>query len=385
MIITIIIFVAILSLLIFVHEFGHFWTARRFSVRVDEFGFGLPPRILGLQKIGKKLKVTFGNRPIEDTEPTIYSLNWIPIGGFVRIKGENGGLAEQKDSFPSKKIWQRIIIISAGVIMNVILCIVLLSIGYAVGMPGLAEGQSKYAKISDPALQVVEIVPDSPAQKAGIAIGDKIMEVNGERIESLESLQSSLSDKENQNVEIAVRRNNKNISLQVVPAEINDRTGIGVALVNVAKVRFPLIIAIWQGIKTTFIWIWLIVSALAMIIKNLIIQKPLGVDLSGPIGIAVMTGQAASLGWVYLLQFAALLSINLAIINILPFPALDGGRILFLIVEKFRGRAMKQKWENLANNIGFLLLLALIIAVSFRDVLIYGDRILSVFKGILGA
>ncbi|MFA6422180.1 MAG: RIP metalloprotease RseP [Candidatus Buchananbacteria bacterium] len=384
MIITLIIFLIVLSLLVFVHELGHFWTARRFGVRVDEFGFGIPPRICGIQKIGKKWKFTWGGRQITNEEPVIYSLNWIPIGGFVKIKGENGEDVAANDSFPSKPIGKRILIIAAGVIMNVVLCIVLLAIGYGFGMPGAVEGQSKYAKISNVQMQVVQVLKDSPAEKSGLKMGDELMSVGGIGIKSVDSLHDLLASKEGQSVRVDLVRAGQNISVDITPQKINDNVSLGIGLVQTGIIRYPWYIAIWQGVKTTFVWVWLIVAALFSILKNLIIHKPLGIELSGPIGIAVMTGQAAKLGWVYLLQFTALLSINLAIVNILPFPALDGGRILFLIVEKFRGRAMKQKWENMANNIGFLILLGLIIAVSFRDITVYGGRIVGAFKGLIG-
>jgi regulator of sigma E protease len=163
-----------------------------------------------------------------------------------------------------------------------------------------------------------------------------------------------------------------------------DYVGIGVGLVETATVRYPWYLAIWMGIKMTFIWIYAIIFAFISIFKNLIIGAPIGVELAGPVGIAVMTGQAAKMGFVYILQFTALLSINLAIINILPFPALDGGRILFLVIEKIRRKSVKQEWENLAHNIGFILLMILVLAVTYKDVVRYGGKILGALKNVIG-
>ena len=431
MIITIIIFAVILSLLVFVHELGHFVTARKFGVGVEEFGFGLPPRIIGLQifrkkkmariiteekkteisisemddgtieakeitsdeikevdtvvVIDKKWRWVGGKYKSVDGEPVIYSLNWIPIGGFVKIKGEEGGDGADPTSFVGKPIWKRCIILAAGVIMNVLLCMVLLSIGFGIGMPASVDGQPKGAIVTNGKIQIIEVLDSSSAKLAGLKAGDVIASVDGRSIASVNNLRNYFANKEGQTVNISIIRQGQEIKSNVKVEKQKDYVGIGVGLAETATVRYPWYLAIWMGIKTTCIWIRAIVVAFVSIIRNLIIRAPIGVELAGPVGIAVMTGQAAKMGIAYVLQFAALLSINLAIINILPFPALDGGRILFLVIEKVRRRAVKQELENLVHNIGFILLMILVLAVTYKDVVRYGGQILGALKKVIGA
>jgi regulator of sigma E protease len=369
MLITLAIFLLILSLLVFVHEFGHYSTARIFGIKVEEFGFGLPPRL-------------WGWRP--KLSPTIYSLNWLPLGGFVKIKGENGEASHDADSFAAKPIWQRLVILASGVAMNFVLCVLILSAGFAIGLPASVEGLGSQAVISSASIQILEIVPDSPAQAAGLRVGDAILALDGQEFSDIDGLQQYLVSRQDQSVMITVRRGTGEATIQTTVKEFSGFTGIGVALAKTAIVRYPWYLAVWQGLKATFIWLIAIVLALVGIIKNLISGAPIGLEVAGPVGIAVLTGQAAKLGLVYVMQFTALLSLNLAIINILPFPALDGGRILFLAIEKIRGRAVGQRWENFTHNLGFALLMVLIVAVTYRDLLVYGGRIWGAVKNLVG-
>ena len=155
-------------------------------------------------------------------------------------------------------------------------------------------------------------------------------------------------------------------------------------MIETAIVRYPWYLAIYKGVIATFVWMGAIIIAFATVIKNLVLGVPTGVEVAGPVGIAVLTGQAAKMGIIYLLQFTALLSLNLAIINILPFPALDGGRLLFLILEKIRGRAVKQEWENLVHNLGFIILMGLVLLVTFGDVIKYGGGLFGTIKHLFG-
>ncbi|HNP75121.1 MAG TPA: M50 family metallopeptidase [bacterium] len=384
MITTIFIFAVVLSVMVFAHEFGHFWTARRFGVKVEEFGFGLPPRIIGFQRINKRWRVIWGNRLTVDKEPTIYSVNWIPVGGFVKIKGQDGEQAEMTDSFGHKKIWQRVIILVAGVIMNVFLCMVLLTWGFKLGLPAVLEGEPQGAKITGRNIQVVQVLPDLPAQQAGIRVGDIIIAADGQPLADIGSSQQYLSDKADQTVNFLIRRGEEELSYDIKITEFDGNTGIGVALAETAIVSYSWPWAIIQGVKSTFIWLAAIVIAFYNLIKNLIFGLPTGADVAGPVGIAVLTGQFAELGFVYLLQFMALLSLNLAIVNILPFPALDGGRVVFLLLEKIRGRAVKREWENLIHNIGFILLMVLVLWLTLSDVLKYGGNMIAGVKNLFG-
>jgi len=403
MIITVIIFVLILSLLVFVHELGHFLTARMFGVRTDEFGMGLPPRLAGLQfwragqpeKITdsqegqavaskKKWRLVWGNREVRPAEPMIYSINWIPVGGFVKIKGENGEAAVDEDSFGHRRIWQRVMILAAGVIMNVLLCIGLLGGGFMIGMPTSADSNHGGRFISAPQTQIAEVLAGSPAAGAGLQVGDVIIEVDGVAISSGSELKAYLAAKENQPVRVKLDRSGVPLEKEIVVAEMDGIIGLGIAIVDIGIVRYPWHSALREGLAVTWYWLAAIILAIFGLIKQLFGGPSAGLDFAGPVGIAVMTGQAAKLGWIYVLQFAALLSLNLAIINILPFPALDGGRILFLAIEKMRGQAADSKLENTVHNAGFILLMILIVAVTYRDLAKYGVKIMQALGRLIG-
>lgn len=385
MLVTIILFVFVLSLLVFVHEVGHFLMARAFGVKTDEFGMGLPPRICGWQKVGGKWRFIPGNYRATGAEPMIYSLNWIPVGGFVNIKGENGGEAAAEDSFGHKKIWQRIMILAAGVTMNVLLTILLLTVGFAIGMPSAATDENDGGHfISAAQVQVTQLLSGMPAEQAGIKVGDIIETVDGQAVASGAELRNYFAQKENQPVVFTVKRQKEIITLSAAPTARDGIIGIGVGIVDMGIKRYPLWLAVWQAVLTT--WGWLVMIALAVwaLIMQLFGGAAAGVDFSGPVGIAVLTGQAAKMGYIYVLQFTALLSLNLAIINILPFPALDGGRIAFLILEKIRRKPVDEKLENLFHNIGFMLLMLLIVVITFRDLIKYGAKIIYVLGKSIG-
>ncbi len=368
MLTTIIIFVLVLSVLVIAHELGHFLTARYFGVKTEEFGLGFPPRVFGFYKDTKgKWRRLLGNKNIDelsgDAEPadTIYSLNWLPLGGFVKIKGENGENREDKNSFGAKKIWQRTIILAAGVTMNVILAIVLFSACFMLGAPqSVTEGGR---------IQVTELVKGSPAEVAGLITGDVIVNADGVTFNNITELQNYINSKNGQAVSFGLSRSGKAIT-KVVKPELNggDRAVIGVGLDQLSNVSYSFFRAIWEGFKHTFILLWLIIAAFFGLIRDLITGAGAGDAVGGPIRIAQMTGEVARFGFVNLLNFTAILSLNLAVINVLPFPALDGGRIFFLLLEKIKGKPVKQETEAIIHNIGFLFLIALIILVTYKDI-----------------
>jgi regulator of sigma E protease len=386
MFITIIIFVVVLSILVFVHEMGHFFTAKKMGAKVEEFGFGLPPRAVGVYKKDGKWKWVGKKTAKEEAfDTTIYSINWLPIGGFVQIKGENGEGVEESDSFACKPIWQRAIMLSAGVLMNIVLCMVLLIIIFMAGSPtAINDNMADSAVISNAQVRIWSVIDDAPAQAAGMEAGDVVVKINDQDISRRVEMQELLDDKEGETVVIAIDRDGKELVLDVGVVAYQDIVGIGVSVMETATVRYPWYLAIWQGIKTTFIWLAAIITAFVLIIKNLIIGAPIGVEVAGPVGIAVMTGQAAQMGWVYIMQFTALLSINLAIVNILPVPALDGGRLVFLLVEKIRGKPASQKWEAMAHNTGFMLLMLLVLFVTYKDIVRYGGEFLKRIGSLVG-
>jgi regulator of sigma E protease len=365
---TLIVFVLILGLLVFVHEFGHFYAARKNGVKVEEFGFGFPPRIFGIKK-----------------GETIYSINWIPLGGFVKIKGEAGENREDPDSFAHKKIWRRALILASGVGMNFVLAALLLSFGFMIGLPQVVDGDSGLAKIRDAKTQIVQILENTPAEEAGLEAGDTILSVDGQKSDSVVDLQNYINEKVDVPVNFEFERDGEIFQKEIVPVRLAEtgKGGIGVGLLKSGIVSYPWYFAIWKGMESTVFFTKEILVALYELIKNLIVTQKVAVDLSGPVGIAVLTGQVARMGFIYLLQFTALLSINLAVINFIPFPALDGGRILFLIIEKIRRKPVSQKIENLVHNIGFALLMALVLLVTYRDVVRFGDKFVGLWEKII--
>ena len=433
MLITISIFILILGLLVFVHEFGHFITAKKAGARVEEFGFGLPPRVFGVQlfkskklkKIDEEISVTAAihERPVpggeiveeiitektreidvvvperrwkfishnydtakDDNAPTVYSLNWIPLGGFVKIKGEEGAAANDSDSFSNKPIWKRAIVLSAGVIMNFILGAALLAIGFGVGLPQALEGADlSRATVREKTTQIVQVLGDYPAAKSGLAVGDAILTIDGQEISSEQFLRSYIEGSEGKELALQIKRNEKQLEIKAAPVILKEtgKPGLGIAFIETGVVSYPWYLAIWKGIAAAGYYAKEIVLAFYHLIANLIVHREVAMDLSGPVGIAVLTGRVARLGLIYLLQFAAMLSINLAIINAFPFPALDGGRLLFLLIEKIRGRAMNQKIESLAHTAGYALLMLLIVAVTYRDISKFSYKFVELWQRLI--
>ena len=356
MLITLVIFVVILGVLIFIHELGHFVSARIFGVRVEEFGFGFPPRIIGRRK-----------------GDTIYSINWIPFGGFVRLKGEQPGSSIEPDSFSAQKPWRRAIILSAGVIMNTVLACLLLSFVFVRGVPSLVDHQmiEPGGQIRESYVRVVDVLDNSPAQSADLRSGDLLIELDGQSVNKTSDINSITNRLTDRSALLKYSRDGTTNTVTVQPRILDDSNELklGVSIIDYGLVSYPWYRSMWLGVKYSGIILGQIFVSLFDLVKNLFVHGQVSADLSGPIGIAVVTGQVADLGIIYLIQFAALLSLSLAVMNILPIPALDGGRLLFVAIEKVRGRPVSQRIEGLVHSIGFYLLLILIVVVSYRDVI----------------
>ncbi|MFH1661608.1 MAG: RIP metalloprotease RseP [Candidatus Falkowbacteria bacterium] len=385
MILTIITFILVLSVLVFVHELGHFWVAKKCGVPAKEFGFGFPPRACGIYKnVDGKWKSVKGGKEVKDAKGTIYSLNWIPIGGFVQL-GEDETESDNPNHFINKPIWQRVAMLSAGVIMNIVLAAVIISAGLMIGLPQvLSEEINSKAVITDKKIQIAEVLPGSPASIAEIKTGDIVLDINDNKFTKYEDLQSFVNNNTGQELNYKIKRGQDEIIAQITP-EIREETGkggIGVSIAETGIVKYPWYLAISEGIKMTFLLTWAIIVAFYELFKGIIIGKGVPSGVSGPVGIAVMAGQVADMGLVYVMNFTAILSINLAIINFLPFPALDGGRVLFLFIEKIKGRPVKREVESAIHNIGFSLLMLLVLVVTFRDVAKFGDKFKMLFEKI---
>ncbi len=382
-VITIAVFILILGFLVLAHELGHFVTAKIFKAKVYEFGFGYPPRVLGTYKdengkrrwVGKKFEA-------ENAENTVYSINLIPIGGFVRIKGENENDLAEEDSFGAKKIWQRAVMLGAGVVMNVVLCAVLLSAGFAFGIPSVldAETEKEVNNIRNEKIQVLSVNSQSPAAEVGIAVGDSLLSIDGKEIKNIEFLNTYTNEHKNKEIEVAYMRGNKKETVKIIPEVLetsNGRAVLGVGVARTGVVSYPWYKSLWYGIKATWEMLVAMFVALAGIIKSIFGDGEMAAQVAGPVGIAVLTGQVVGMGVAYVLQFAALLSLNLAIINILPIPALDGGRLLFILIEKIRGKRINAKIEAWVHTAGYVLLMMLVVVVTYRDIVRWGGQLID--------
>ena len=337
-------------------------------MKVDEFGFGFPPRLIGVQKSGGRFRWVLGHRDPEDTESTVYSINAIPLGGFVKIVGEDNEQADDSRSFINRPFLPRFITLAAGIIMNLVLGWFLISIGYMVGLPVAIDDFKQvpaYAQVSDQATSVIEVVAGSPAETAGMKAGDNIVTIDNQVFDNLASARQYIVDHKGETLTFTVRRGNEQLDLPVQSlAEPPSGQGpTGISLLTTGRLSYPWYAALWAGAQTTVSQVWGIVRGLGAIIFT---GEGLN-QIGGPVKIAQLTGQVADLGFVYLLQFTALLSLNLAVLNSVPFPALDGGRILFLAIEKIRGKRNNQKIEQYANAVGFLLLLLVMLTVTVKD------------------
>ena len=393
---TILIFIVILALLVLVHEFGHFIVAKKSGMTVEEFGFGFPPRVLGIKKIDGKWKMVWGNpkqkassMPSEMLSPalqekkqansTIYSINLIPLGGFVRILGENNEDENNPGSFINKSFAKRFLTLVAGVVMNVILAWVIFSIGYIAGLPTAIDSVNNipaHTHFSNPQIAILDVSSGLPADKAGVKPNDIILSIDGQKFTDVPSIQSYVKGHSSQSVNFLVKRGSKQVELKVTPDPNppagQGPTGVGLALVG--RLQYPWYSAIWEGLKSAIGGLGQIFKGLGHLLLGLL-KSIFGIghadlsSLGGPVKIAKLTGQVAGLGFIYLLQFTAFLSLNLAALNILPFPALDGGRVLFLVIEKIRGKRNNQKMEQIVNTAGFVFLLLLMVAVTVNDII----------------
>jgi regulator of sigma E protease len=349
--ITIVSFIGILIVLVFAHEFGHFITAKLARVKVEEFGIGFPPRIVSFKR-----------------GETTYSINAIPLGGFTKMVGEEDPTLP--GSLASKSIPIRILVLSAGSLMNILLPILLFSISFMIPHNVIQEK-----------VQVQEVAAGSPAQMAGIEPGDTILAINGHTIRNRGDVGYYVQLYLGSEVNMMLQGDElppKEVSLtpRWNPPPGQGATGIIIVGVDSTAVRESE--PIWKAVPSSVVHCWEIL----VLFRNEVAGWFIGgtaPQVTGPIGIAQITGQVAKAGISPLLEFAALISINLAIINLFPFPGLDGGRLIFVFLEWIRrGKRISPKREGLVHLIGFAVLILLIIIVSYFDIahIVQGDSIL---------
>lgn len=383
---AIITFILVLGLLVFVHEAGHFIVAKRAGMGVEEFGFGFPPRIIGIQKVDGRWRIVPRNSPLATRHSTIYSINWVPLGGFVRITGENGGDADDPRSFAARPRWQRAFVLVAGVAMNVVLAVALFTTVFVIGAPQVLDGIPSGAKVRNQHAAIVGVLKDGPAIAAGFQPGDTIVAIDGQSFADIHAVQQYIREHTDRALEVTIEREGDRRAITVQPALLpgGTVTGIGVQLVEVGTVRFPSHLALWYGIRTTGNVMVDILRAFGGLFRGIVVDHAITVDIAGPVGIAVMTGQVVRLGFIHLLQFTAVLSANLALLNVFPFPALDGGRLFLLGIEAIRRRALTRKIENAIHAAGFIVLLLIVVVVTYRDIVTFGGGIVSSIRSSVG-
>ncbi len=360
---TVIIFIIVLAILIFVHEFGHFLAARACGIRVDAFALGFGPKIISWRSKAKN------GKPAGETE---YSLRLIPFGGFVRIFGENPDEENMHGpdaarSFVNKPRWQQVIVLAAGVLCNFIFAWILYVIVFSTGVAATSGDFGQYEKyLSNDRIMVTEVAKDSPAFSAGLKEGDVITS-----FDSMDSVQQFIKNSQGKPVDLKLLRSGKSENVNVIPSQVSSSSPfmIGIAMERVADLRLPFYISIWEGFKYTGVMIKETTFGLGGFVAKMFHGTADYSQISGPVGIAGKVGDAAGMGIAYLIMITAIISINLGVINLVPFPALDGGRILVVIIEAIVRRRISPKYINVINIIGFVLLMLLMVVITYRDIL----------------
>jgi len=360
MLLTIVTFFVILTVLVLIHEFGHYIAARIIGVRVEEFGLGLPPRVTG-KKIGD----------------TIYSLNWLPIGGFVRLAGEDEDAPQKSKLQGSKRtqyFWartkkERAIILTAGVVMNFLLAV---GITMFLLVHGVKEPVNR--------VHIDTVMPGTPAAVAGFQVNDVITSVRFTTNPTLPGLDHPTTTdaiiqfthtNAGKSLDITIDRSGANYHFTLIP-RVKPPPGqgpMGVAISNEEIHQYSLAEAPGKALDITFARAWDMLVSLGTTVARLATLHPPQAEVAGPIGIAEVTGQAVKFGWEAVLEFASILSLNLAVLNILPIPALDGGRLAFVFLEKIFRHRVNPVFERNAHQIGMIILFVLILLVSINDIL----------------
>ncbi|MFH1175698.1 MAG: site-2 protease family protein [bacterium] len=358
---TILIIIFGFSFLIIAHELGHFLAAKWSGMKVEEFGIGFPPNI-------------FSWKPKKSE--TAYSINWIPFGGFVRIKGEDeildSGQKPDSDSFKAKPIWKRMFVTVAGVVMNIFVAVIILSFVAALGIPSGIDDSNENA--INPQVQIVSVGEGTPAESAGLQAGDIIEKINfgGDaknvsKVQEIIDIANNFKEKE---IIFTINREGSQQEIALTPrADHPEEEGpIGIGLARIGLVRVAWYKAPVESVKLVWDIAKTMLSFLGDMLARIFTKGQVPQDIVGPVGIVALSGKIVKMGWVYVGWLFALISINLFLINLLPIPALDGGRLLFLAIEKVKGSPISEKLEQKLHFYGFVFLIALMILITIRDV-----------------
>ncbi len=344
MLTTILAFIFVLGLLVFVHELGHFITAKMVGIRVERFSLGFPPRMFG-KKIG-------------DTD---YCISWIPLGGYVKMAGmvdesmEASNIKGEPWEYMSKPVWQRVIVISAGSIMNFLTAVVIFALIFY--FIGAGEDFDKSSAIG--------FITGKPAESIGLQVGDVITAINGQPVKSWEELTSIIHKSPEVEITIEWQRDGQAFSAKVTP-ERDPNRGVGMIGIGPKIIYRSLgFIDSWKfGLIQSFVVLKETVKALTLIITG---EEPVRDALGGPLRIAEEAGKSAKQGFQFLLRLTAIISLNLAFFNMLPFPVLDGGHLVLLTIEGIRRKPLSTKTVLMVHKIGMVFLLTLIVFIFYND------------------
>lgn len=324
-----------LSVLVLIHEFGHFLAAKREGLLVEEFGFGFPPRMFSIKK-----------------GETRYSFNWLPFGGFVKIYGEKGEGVDNNRSFAHQSFWKRFVIIGAGISINFVFGWLLMSLVFMIG--------------ARQAVIISDVQKGSPAEAVSLLAGDEIV-----GFKTSDEFVAFTGAHRGQVVDLKILRSGVEHDVTVTPrAQVEVGQGpLGAAVVDAGFAKLGFFESLWHGLTVSIESMGEIFKAFGSLIASIFGHATVPENVVGPIGIFGVAGQLGALGFVYVLQLIALISLNLAVLNFIPFPALDGGRLLFLLIEKIKGSPINQKREIWANGISFVFLILLMIIITSRDII----------------
>jgi regulator of sigma E protease len=327
--------ILVLGVLIFVHEMGHFLFAKAFRVPVKVFALGFGPAIISFKR-----------------KETVYRLNVFPLGGYANIAGMEGDEEDPRGFYAQSK-WRRFLILAGGVLFNLIFAWVLILI------------VSIFSPMAANDTVIGEILPGYPAQVAGLQVGDKILSINGNAVETWDQERSLIEQlsKAGDPLQLQLDRGGQQLALSVTPTypEGENRWMLGI---GPRAVRLPL----GEAFVQSFVQYWRLVSLVFLSLGMLITGQASIADLTGPVGIVKVTAQFSQSGFLSLMWFTSFLSINLGILNFLPIPAFDGGRIIFLLIEAITGRRVNRRVEEMIHTVGFFLVIGLFLYITFQDI-----------------